>query len=226
MKLNKNSNGINSVETWKQIRPPKKEIQCKEGRSAMELARYITSALPDVPAEIEDLLSDFTDKNACFDWDAEYVTVLPGKGEGRNHDAVIYNDDVFAGIEAKADEEFGRLIGEEMICATENKINRIHSLHKLIFNGNIESHANLRYQLLTATAGTLIEAQRRGISTAVVIVLVFKSALHTEEMKLLSNSLDVYEFLESARAISYGNYWKIPTNTDINLYFKKIEISL
>ena len=53
-----------------------------------------------MPVEIESALSTVVSVDAAFDWDAEYVTKLPGKGEGRNHDAVLYNEDIDAFLEA------------------------------------------------------------------------------------------------------------------------------
>ena len=78
MILKKHAKDIVDVESWKRHCPPKKgDIQWREGRSAKELAKYITKALPDVPVEIETALKTIVPQEASFDWDAEYVTALP-----------------------------------------------------------------------------------------------------------------------------------------------------
>lgn len=227
MKLNAHVKNITDCDSWKKHRPPKKtDIQWKDGRSAKELARYITAALPDMPSEIEKVLIDFVDKDAAFDWDAEYVTKLPGSGEGRNHDAVFFYDDIVVCVEAKADETLGNLIKEEMDNASVNKLYRISCLLSMIFKGGFKKYDNLRYQLLTASAGTIAEAQRRSVNTAVLLVIVFKSEKHTMKEKLECNNEDIQNFLEAVNAVNYKSLKKIPNNTEVNLYFGKIEINI
>lgn len=227
MKLNEHKDKIVDCKTWQIHRPPKKpNIQWKDGRSAKELARYITKTLPNVPMEIEKVLKTFVDDDAVFHWDAEYVTKLPGSGEGRNHDAIIYNDDIVVCIEAKADETLGNLIGEEIKGASVNKLSRICSLLKLLFKDGFKNYDKLRYQLLTASAGTIIEAQERGVDNAILLVIVFKSENHTTKEKLESNNIDIQNFLKETNAVDYKNLKMIPNNTGINLYFAKIEIEI
>lgn len=227
MKLNKHINNITDCESWKEHRPPKKpDIQWKDGRSAKELAKYMTSAFPQIPSELENILQIFVDENAEFDWDAEYVTKLPGNGEGRNHDAILYNDDIVVCIEAKADEVLGNLIQEELKEASVNKLYRISSLLKILFQDGFKHYDNLRYQLLTASTGTILEAQKRGVKNAVFLVIVFKGINDTTAEKLENNNLDIQSFLEATNSIEYKNLKKIPNNTDIDLYFGKIEIEL
>lgn len=227
MRLNKHINNITDCDTWKMHRPPKKpDIQWRDGRSAKELARFITNALPNMPMEIEKILKTFVGESAVFDWDAEYVTKLPGSGEGRNHDAILYNDDIIVCIEAKADETLGNLIGEEIKGASVNKLSRICSLLKLLFKDGFKDYNNLRYQLLTASAGTIIEAQERGVENAVLLVVVFKSENHTTKEKLENNNMDIQNFLQATNAVDYENLKMIPNSTGINLYFSKIEIDI
>ena len=227
MKLNPHEKNIIDCDSWKAIKPPKKpDIQWKDGRSAKELARYITSTLPNMPLEMENILKEFVGQDAAFDWDAEYVTQLPGSGEGRNHDAIFCNEDIVVCVEAKADETLGNLISEEMKETSVNKLGRIVSLLKLIFKDGFKHYGSLRYQLLTASAGTIIEAQNRGKKNAILLVIVFKSEKHTTAEKVESNARDIQNFLEAVNAIDYKNLKKIPNNTDINLYFGKIEIDI
>ena len=83
---------IKDLDTWFKVSPPKKnELHWVEGRSAKELARYMTTSLPLMPKELEDILSKFINKDSELNFDAEFVTSFSefnlGKGEGRNHDA-------------------------------------------------------------------------------------------------------------------------------------------
>ena len=101
MKLKEN--GIYDLDSWFDIAPPMgAKSQWVVGRSAMELARYMTAKFPYVPCEIEKILIDFTESDAEFDWAGEHITSFAeydlGRGEGRNHDAFMWNGDVVVGI--------------------------------------------------------------------------------------------------------------------------------
>ncbi len=228
MKLKTHSEGIVDVESWKQHRPPKKvNLQWRDGRSAKELAKYITKSLPFVPAEIETALKTIVPVDAGFEWDAEYVTDLPGKGEVRNHDGIMYNDDIVVTIEAKADETLGKLIEEEMNNASVNKLYRISKMLDYLFDGGFKQYHNLRYQLLTASVGTIIEAERRKdkheeSGVAVLLVLVFKTNGDITDKKMISNHNDIENFLEATKAYDENGFKVIPNNTNIKLYFKEI----
>ena len=223
MKFREHSKCIVNVESWKQVKPPKKgDLQWRDGRSAKELAKYMTNAFPIIPAEIENILQNFVSVNATFDWDAEYVTLLPKKGEGRNHDAILYNDDILVTVEAKADETLGKLIGEEMQKASINKLSRISMLLEYLFEDGFNQYHNLRYQLLTAAVGTILEAKRKNIDTAVMLVLVFKTNGDITEEKIASNHKDIENFFAATNAIDENGLKVIPNKANKNLYYKEI----
>jgi hypothetical protein len=230
------SNKISDLDTWFQYAPPMGGIkQWCDGRSAKELARYITADMPKVPSEIERMLSVFTSPDAEFEWAGEYVTKFAdyglGFGEGRNHDAFMWNEDVVVGIEGKADESLGsQLIRNAIIKAGENKMRRISGMIKMLFGDAAENHKDIRYQLVTATSGTLLEAKSRGVSNAVFLVIVFKKNGCYRKEKITRNKADIERFLSDIKAIKQGDYYEIPTmygkENDINLYFQYIEINL
>ena len=242
MKLNKNmvtvTKEINTLESWQVLGSPMGgDVQWKDGRSAKELARYILHSYPNIPVEIENILTPFIGTDAFLDWKVEYETSFAhfgyGRGMGRNHDMVIYNDDIFVGVEAKADEPFGdKTIGEELQKASDNKKERIEKLIQLVLGDSVENHLDLRYQLLTACGGILLEAKDRGIPNAVLLVLVFlKSGVdaqgnkYFEEEKRLRNNADWNHFLVQMNAQKSSNgYYEILTNNGIKLYAQKIEI--
>ncbi len=234
MFLNCRQNKIYDVDLWFRYAPPMgKDKQWTEGRSAMELARYMTAHLPRVPYEIERALSSLASEDAVFSWDAEYVTDLPGQGQGRNHDAVMWNGQVFVGIEGKADESFGNgFVASEYANGSDNKKRRIAALSDMIWGDGPENHENIRYQLLTATSAILLEANHpdHKVSKALFLVIVFKKPGMYEQEKLDANTRDLMAFLQSTHAVPEGNLYRIPTKygaeNGIDLYFKKIEIDL
>lgn len=225
MLLKKHPKNIVDPNSWYNVCPPKKGArQWADGRSAKELAKYMTRQLPLVPVEIENAVNSIVPASAKFDWDAEYVTNLPCTGEGRNHDAILYNEDIVITIEAKADETLGNLIDEEIKTASVNKLQRISSLLGYIFKGGFKDYQKLRYQLLTASVGTILEAQNKKCKTAVLIVLVFKSNGKVTEEKVTSNHKDVEAFLNATKAYEENGLYVIPNHTDIKLYFKEIVV--
>lgn len=233
-----NSNGVSTLDDWFRAFPPTGgEVQWKDGRSAKELAKYFINTLPQVPTELEDLLAHFTDSNASFDWLAEEETNFAahglGLGEGRNHDAVLWNEELFVGIEAKADEPFGSLyLDAEYAAASQNKKGRIEGLSRMIFGKDLpEDSAHLRYQLLTATGAVLLEAKERGLSKALFVVLEFHSEGSYSPEKAQQNQTDLLMFLQSVGANYHpSGYYTIPTpygeENGISLYFQKIIIDL
>lgn len=225
MKLKKHPKNIVDSGGWLEVCPPKKgERQWEDGRSAKALAEYFTKDIDNVPPEIEKALEALVPKASAFNWDAEYVTALPGKGEGRNHDAIMYNEDIVVTIEAKADEPFGNTVKKEMENASVNKLYRVSALLKSIFNDGFKSYESLRYQLLTASVGSILEAEKRSVKTAVLLVLVFESNGRVNPQKLHDNRKDIKEFLEAVNAKEENGFMVIPNNHNVKLYFKEIVI--
>ena len=228
-------NKITNVDTWEVEAPPMgKSKQWVDGRSAKELAKYMTKTYPALPMEMEDILKNFVHADSEFDWEAEYVTRFEpfglGRGEGRNHDAFLYNDEIVVGIEGKADEPLGsQLIGEALKSATQNKTQRICGMIQMLFGGTPEKHKHIRYQLLTAATATLLEATKKNVDKALLLVIVFKSSKCSDD-KLERNNKDIDEFLKDISAKNNGDYYVIPTRygeeTGIELFFRKIEINL
>lgn len=247
MKLNKNvvtvTKAITTLEEWQVLASPMGgDKQWRDGRSAKELARYITDAYPQMPKEVEAVLNRFSCPDAEFEWRAEYVTEFEGqgygRGMGRNHDMVIWNTDVFVGIEGKADEPFGdKTIGDELKKASDNKVLRIDKLCNLVFGDCKENHLDLRYQLLTASGGVLLEAKERHIPNAVLLVLVFlrtgadghKKTFYREENRQRNNN-DWRSFVEQLKADEiFDGFYRVPdpgTYNGVNLFVQKIEISV
>ena len=173
----KKTTTITNETEWFLVAPPKKGIiQWKDGYSAKEFAKFATlnGNLQKLLQSILEEISFITDDS--FIGEPEFETKLPGQGEGRNHDLLLYNKDLVIGIEAKEDEDFGETIKKEYYDkdVTENKKNRIKELKRIVFrNPDSQDVDELRYQLLTATAGTLLEAFEKDKEQCVFLVLSF-----------------------------------------------------
>lgn len=182
---------IRTETDWRDYAGPKKgQAQWAHGRSAMESARaWLRPGEPAVPEELSALLescehtADFRPLYAI----PELVTRLDEfGGEHRNHDLVVVGTArggrTLLGIEAKADEEFGSMDVGPYLVSTGRKVGsnvpkRIRRLVGALFGPDAlegdqvaGTYASLRYQLISALAGTLIEARRRFAEQAVLLV--------------------------------------------------------
>lgn len=185
---------------WQDWEAPKEDYQWKAGRSAMELARaWFTSPAPIVPKELRDLLAShsLTMGVRIEEGYPELMTPLPERGEGRNHDLVLRGKSggtrTTICVEAKVDEPFGDQSVEDYWTVARKKRERadlrptraperIEALLRLVFGvGASPDRApwgNLRYQLLSAIAGTVLQAVHDESFFAIFVVHEF----HTLEM--------------------------------------------
>ncbi len=221
-KLIKNGNEINSVDSWGENCKLMSDTHWKEFRSAKCLAQYFMNSYPALPNELSMSLLDFVPADTEFAWDVEKKTSLPGTGEGRNHDAVLYSDGFVATIEAKVDEPLGKTVGEEIDKASVNKLNRISKMLSVLFDDKFNKFRDFPYQLLTASVGTIIEAQKNGAYEAVLYVTAFESSPEANEKKLAENNRGINKFFEATAAYEEKNCMVIPNNSNVKLYFKKI----
>jgi len=204
---------IYGIEQWLEVAPPRKGgLHWQDGRSAKELARaWFASVLPAVPKTLQ-LLFDSHPETAGLRVAtalAEWKTRLPVPGEGRNHDLLLLGtvgqERVVVGVEAKADEEFGPVTAVYRKAAEETRNaeppvpsrlpERIDELSRVIFARDMDEIIGaLRYQLLHGTAGTVLEARRRGARLAVFAVHEFRSG-EIQEDRVARNHADLEAFL-------------------------------
>ena len=200
------------ITDWRKWARPKQKVHWKGGRSAMELARaWFTAPSPVCPHEIADLLATHpvTANLTLEEAHPEYVTPLPERGEGRNHDLLIlardHQDTAVIAIEAKADEPFDKTIGGYWRKMTQSPRptkapQRIEALLQVVFGGKARPDTapweDLRYQLLTGTAGVAIEADQRKSTTAVFIVHEFRTE-KTNDNKMKVNAEDYKAFVRA-----------------------------
>ena len=182
----------------------------------MELARaWFTSSVPTAPAEVTTLLEGHPlTKGILFtEGRPEYVTPLPERGEGRNHDLWIRartDRPVTLCVEAKADEPFGDLVSEVWAGSTDGsgkpiggsrKAQRLEALLALLFGAEADPGrppwSDMRYQLITAAAGTVIQAVKDQADLAVLLVHEFLTAKVDRAEKVPQNEADFALFVSA-----------------------------
>ncbi len=175
---------ITNVDIWLKVAPPKGgEAQWKDGYSAKELAKFVIEHPEDFSKLLEKVVKSTIDYiPSSFTGEPEATTNLPPQGSSgpREHDLLLYDNRIVIGIEAKVDEPFGndKSIKQEKESTSEDKpkYERINWLMNTILRGrqiDEKEVGDLKYQLFTATAGTLLEAARRGMEECIFLVLAF-----------------------------------------------------
>lgn len=216
----RNSQG-EAIRDWRDWTRPKDATKhWRAGRSALELARaWFTSEAPRIPAEVAQLLatSSLLDHLVIENGSPEAVTPLPHGREGRNHDLLLTGTaacgKVVVAVEAKADEPFGsERIGsywrrmrdgrdprDGSRPTPSNLPERIEALLQILL-GNVRPDrppwSEVRYQLLTAAAGAVVEAERRKAQLAVLIIHEFRTT-ETRLSALEKNAADLHRFLDA-----------------------------
>ena len=213
MPISKADRVISSLEEWKQVAPPKSPHHWVEGRSAMEVARAWLAGGSWFPPEVSAVFDSHPSFDELTCWQAEPEARLrfdSFPGEPRNSDLVVHATDKYGdyllAVEAKADEPYGETVSEAMTDALErrlqnprsNGIARIDQLTSCLFRPRRKAGprlAALRYQLLTATAAAIAEAQRKGCSRAVMLVHEFVTNKTLDENHA-RNATDLSTFLD------------------------------
>ena len=227
IKISKNNNIITTVEEWYQFAPPKaKGKHWKDGRSAKSLAQFMTDK--NQVKKLEDILVELKyDTNGGISCTPEANTVLPCKGNGRNHDLLMIGEDFVVGIEAKVSEPFGEEISTELIEASDNKKGRIDKLANELFGckiNEVKDGLELRYQLLTGVYGTLLEAENNKKSKALFLVIVFTDGITREDENAVNRNND--DFKNFCKCINLSEEGGTICKSNVALTIKKVEISL
>ena len=227
IKISKNNNIITTVEEWYQFAPPKaKGKHWKDGRSAKSLAQFMTDK--NQVKKLEDILVELKyGTNGVISCTPEANTVLPCKGNGRNHDLLMIGEDFVVGIEAKVSESFGEEISTELIEASDNKKGRIDKLANELFGckiNEVKDGLELRYQLLTGVYGTLLEAENNKKSKALFLVIVFTDGITREDENAVNRNND--DFKNFCQQIVLSAEGGTICKSNVALTIKKVEISL
>ena len=195
-----------SLEEWYSKCPPqRKDLHWQVDHSAMETAKLW---LRGIPKEFLEILRnrDLEIELCSPELNTRFDTY---NGNVRNHDLLIIakdlkNEKAVVSIESKVDEPFDKTIGpylRTILREKEKGINsnvdkRIEDLRKAIFpQVDIKVFESLKYQLLTAVAGTLCEAKIQGAKTAFFLVQTLVPSKFNVR-KHLKNQRDLDHFIE------------------------------
>jgi hypothetical protein len=203
---------ISTLDEWYTYAPPKSPSHWRAGRSAMEIARsWLGSGDGSLPQEVVAILTSHPEFGAVESWEAEPEARLhfdSFPGEPRNSDLLVLAKDnlgpYLIAVEGKGDEPYGETMGKAAVNAAKrlrdnprsNGIARLEQLATALLPPGISSQIlnALRYQLLTACAGAVAEADRRGLARAVMLVHEFITN-ETEDTKHQINARDLDAFL-------------------------------
>ncbi len=205
---------IATVDDWFRAAPPKGgHEQWVDDRSAKELAKaWCAAGGPCLPSELDDALGTVAEfRGASFDRAYPECRIpfdnIPG--ERRNADLVALGraacGSISLSVEAKADEEFGAVIADVLLAGARKRafeiptriIDRVERLTAALLPtriGGTPRVGDLRYQLLTATAGALAFAKTKGAAVAILMIHEFRSA-RTSDARLADNQHDLDQFL-------------------------------
>ena len=239
LELKKKGKIIKSIDDWYNAAPPKNpSLHWKDGRSAKELAKYMTSTKGYMPEEIENILTKLgCNTNITFYGEPESVTSLEGRGGGRHHDLLlVQGNEVMIGVEAKSDECFGKIVCKELFgnkdykelfdSISDNKFTRVNSLYNDIYGYDLYKNMELRYQLLTATEGILKEAKKANASKAVLLVITLKKEGCYSEKKVEANLQDLKNFVTSLGTPLEDGQYNLPVYPDIDFYVEHVEVEV
>ena len=211
--VHKGNRRLTSIDDWHRFAPPKHEIHWKDGRSAKESARAWIAAAPRMQPDIERTIAACPDVGPLHRWRAEpeaRVAIDTFRGEQPNIDVLLVAKDergpVVVVIEAKADETFGDQLADRYRSAKAARVanprsralDRIEALLDLFHLDLGQPRVpQLRYQLFTAVAAALAEAERCSSDRAFFVVHEFVTSL-TRSDRRERNGADLDSFLSIA----------------------------
>ena len=213
MAIKKNGIEILTLEDWELRAGPKSHDQWVDDRSAKEVARaWLGLNGSELPSEVQKTLASHAALSGVHEWVAEPEAKLcfdSFPGEPRNTDLVVYAKDTFGeflvAVEAKADEPFGETVPDALASAVEryvqnsrsNGVTRIQQLAVALLGPRVNNEPSLkdiRYQLLTATAGALCKAAEKSLDRAVLLIHEFVTDKTSDE-KHEENARDLNHFV-------------------------------
>lgn len=207
----KNDTPILTIDDWFKLAAPKgKAAQWVDGRSAKECAIAWLATPGALPPEIASLFAHADFDSLRLDRiEPEALLTFDGHSGPRNADVAVWAHDdrgpVAISVEAKADEPFAQLVAEALSGSLEMRIStptsgalpRIIDLATSLLwpreQGQV-AVGDIRYQLLTAAAGTLAMAHAHGAQRAVCVVHELVSS-RTSQAKLAANAQDLDRFV-------------------------------
>lgn len=202
---------IRSLEDWVRLAPPRSLNQWVDGRSAKETAKAWLGGLPAQVAATLNSNPEIADFRALIA-EPEHETYFDAYSPGRVHDVVVVGTagyrSVLLGVEGKADETFGGKYASAAVRSAPvgSAIpERVENLRRALFGGQIIDLEVVRYQLLYAVAGTVVEASERNCGDGVFLVHEFV----TEKTKDRNHDLNAKDLDIFVKFLSNGEHDKI-----------------
>lgn len=232
---------IKRLEDWYCKAGPKdKETQWKDDFSAKEFARLWFKNETELvePKEIKQIIDSLFGTHQLLFCFPEHVSPLDTSKSGRNHDMFILGNSETEGlfvicIEAKVEEKFG----EDTVASYFSKVKEKSSgvpariewmKHKLkLSNANVD---DIYYQLLTATCGTLTEAEKYKCKNCMFLIVQIiphrniKDAISGHKLEI-KNFITANDEAKSEDKIKSGYSTKLITDSNnCNAYLGYVEI--
>jgi hypothetical protein len=213
MQISKAGHLITTVDDWRKYAHPKSEIHWKDDRSAKEFANsWLSETRLSMPEKLIEILRTHPDTASAVLESAEPEMAIrfdSHGGEPRNADLAIRartaDSPLAITIEAKSDEPFDKLVSDVLADAIDRSlphgrgggVDRVRDLALALLpprGKGLPKLRELRYQLLTATAGTLAWAHSLNAPRGVLIIHEFHTK-ETHQQKLDSNAHDLNLFI-------------------------------
>jgi hypothetical protein len=203
---------IQTLDDWKEFAPPTSADQWQPRYSALELARAWVDgdALADLRAVLD--LAPALSELAPTEGIAEAKTSFDRYGGPRTHDLLLVGNTLggraVVGIEGKVEETFGQTLAQYAAAARaklekEEPTNALHRLEGLLHAlanwpvpSEQDARGRLRYQLFSASAGTIAAAAQHGAQIAIFCV----HELRTDDeptAKQAANAADLDRWIRS-----------------------------
>lgn len=80
--------------------------------------------------------------------------------------------------------------------------------------------------MLTGASATLLEAERKGISKALFLIITLKKEGSYKEKKFNENINDINVFINSLERYKSEDFYKFDAYPNVNLYIDHIEIDI
>ncbi len=211
MRVECDGKAITTFDEWKLYAGPKRTGQWVEGRSAFELAHaWIGTGTPTMPEQVRELL-DSRAETRGITVDVVHpehrIAFDNRRGEPRNADLAfigrVGTSTIAVTVEGKADEPFGSTVAETMADALERLVEnersegleRVKDLARSLFPVRGEGTPRLgmlRYQLLTAAAGTLAYAIANAAACGVLLVHEFDTSKTRPDLQVRNDDYQAF----------------------------------
>ncbi len=212
---------INTYADWERVFKAAKPKDWKEGRSAQSLAEFMMqeNGFESLKQYVGEAIQTPKDEIEIQKVTIEGRIAFDNYNHSREHDLAIEartksGKTIFIGVEAKVDESFGSNTIEQYRKSSIKKNpnstvpSRIDGLKEYFPTDKEKEFENLRYQLATATAGTLRAqtASKTDFDVYVFMVLVFTDNCDAKKKEKNKNAFVLFLKAIAAQKLCEGTY--------------------